>query len=473
MTDSPSRPSVLGPSLTFGFGTAVAMWCAWWVTHHPTITAPASVTGPVLLLILLVAMTLAGRSAAPAPGWKVGLGAGVIASLLNLLVVLSFVSRPPKDGYLPAPGFEGLNSDSALAALGFVGLGAVVGLLGGVIGSRLPRREPAVRAQWIGCFAWVACAAVVPLLVVGGAVTSTASGMAVPGWPDTYGANMFLYPIKFMSNPRVFLEHTHRLLGSLVGLTTLTLMVWALLAPVSRAVKAWTIAASVLVCIQGVLGGLRVNNSSVFLAFIHGVSAQLFFAALVCIAMFLSPMYERASRATIDPSDRRRKAFCMGLQHATILQLILGAAYRHFGQAGGSMHALWTHAAFSLIVVVLAIVAGSMLWNRGPRQEPLGIFLRRVGGAMIGVVAVQFLLGWAAFVAVLGAGPRGVAPTAEQLGAAKPIPPLSAVIATLHQANGALLLALATIGVVIMRRVWKSAVASRDTAPQTPDPAAP
>ena len=33
-----------------------------------------------------------------------------------------------------------------------------------------------------------------PLIWVGGLVTSTDAGMAVPDWPTTYGYNMFLYP---------------------------------------------------------------------------------------------------------------------------------------------------------------------------------------------------------------------------------------------------------------------------------------
>ncbi len=36
--------------------------------------------------------------------------------------------------------------------------------------------------------------AVFPLLWVGGLVTTTDSGMAVPDWPTTYGYNLFLYP---------------------------------------------------------------------------------------------------------------------------------------------------------------------------------------------------------------------------------------------------------------------------------------
>jgi cytochrome c oxidase assembly protein subunit 15 len=39
----------------------------------------------------------------------------------------------------------------------------------------------------------LACATF-PLLWVGGLVTTTKAGMAVPDWPNTFGYNLFLYP---------------------------------------------------------------------------------------------------------------------------------------------------------------------------------------------------------------------------------------------------------------------------------------
>jgi len=458
MTDSPSKTGLFGAALTFGFGTAVAMWCVWWVAHVPAVSAPAAVTGPILLATMLAGMGMAGRAVGPGRAWRVGMGAGLIAAALDLLVVLGFVAKPPSDGYAPAPGFEGLTTDSILAVLGFMALGGISGVLGGTIGATLGGRSVQIHARsgWLPWFAWVACVATIPLLIVGGAVTSTASGMAVPGWPDTYGANMFLYPIKFMSQPRIFLEHTHRLFGTLVGLTTLSLMVWVLVAPVRRSLKAWAVGAFLLVCVQGVLGGLRVNASSAMLGLVHGVIAQLFLAVLVCIATSLSPVYDLAAAAPLSPGDRKRRALCMGLQHATIVQLLFGAAYRHMGQAKGGMHALWTHAGFSLVVVGLAIAAGSLLRSRGPASGGLNSAQRRIGTAILGVVTLQFLLGVAAFIGTLITGPRGAPPTADQLHAAASVPAGWAIVATLHQANGALLLGLATAGVVITRRVWRN-----------------
>lgn len=60
------------------------------------------------------------------------------------------------------------------------------------------------------------------LILAGRLVTNTGSGLAVPDWPTTFGENMFLFPWSKMVGG-IFFEHSHRLLGSAVGLLTLTL----------------------------------------------------------------------------------------------------------------------------------------------------------------------------------------------------------------------------------------------------------
>ena len=76
---------------------------------------------------------------------------------------------------------------------------------------------------------WPCCAAVftLPLLFVGGSVTTYRVGMAVPDWPTTFGMNMFLYSF-WKAALGVFIEHGHRLYGAAVGLATIVLMVWFL-----------------------------------------------------------------------------------------------------------------------------------------------------------------------------------------------------------------------------------------------------
>src|SRR5688572_33387912 len=70
--------------------------------------------------------------------------------------------------------------------------------------------------------AWLTAAATLVLVVAGGLVTNTGSALAVPDWPTSFGYNMFTYPWSAMVGG-IFYEHSHRLLGSLVGVLTLGL----------------------------------------------------------------------------------------------------------------------------------------------------------------------------------------------------------------------------------------------------------
>jgi hypothetical protein len=105
--------------------------------------------------------------------------------------------------------------------------------------------------------------------------------MAVPDWPRTYGDNMFLYPLKeWLPVWDVFLEHGHRLLGSVVGLVTIALA--ALLWRRDTRPTMWWLAGVALVgvCLQGVLGGLRVVGSRISETQIAWLPAPVF----LCIA---------------------------------------------------------------------------------------------------------------------------------------------------------------------------------------------
>src|SRR5260370_34007600 len=77
---------------------------------------------------------------------------------------------------------------------------------------------------WPHRLALVTAAATMLLIFVGGLVTNTGSALAVPDWPTTFGYNMFLYPWSQMVGG-IFYEHSHRLLGSLVGALTIALAV--------------------------------------------------------------------------------------------------------------------------------------------------------------------------------------------------------------------------------------------------------
>src|SRR3954466_3534950 len=112
---------------------------------------------------------------------------------------------------------------------------------------------------WLHRFAVLLAMLVLGLLWVGGLVTSHGVGMAVPDWPNTFGYNMFFFPIsKWVGG--IFYEHTHRLVASAVGFLTIILTAWLWIKEDRRWLRWLGVLALAAVIAQGVLGGLRVTR---------------------------------------------------------------------------------------------------------------------------------------------------------------------------------------------------------------------
>src|SRR5262249_62363693 len=113
----------------------------------------------------------------------------------------------------------------------------------------------------------VTAAATGVLIVFGGLVTNTGAALAVPDWPTTFGHNMFLFPPSGMVGG-VFYEHSHRLLGALVGLLTLSLA--ATLWRAGGRLRGLGLAAVAAVLLPGVVRGVRVVLTADAPAMSHG-----------------------------------------------------------------------------------------------------------------------------------------------------------------------------------------------------------
>lgn len=439
----PTIKTMIGPVIVIGFTTAIAMWLAWLFAHQPWIDLPASIAGPGMGAFMIVGAFLAGRFGGRRFGWLAGALASLLAAMLNLLIMGSLVAESI-DESAPAQGAQGLTPSASMTMLGFLGLSVVGGAIFGLISNiRENPLEPRPMTTWASRFAAVAAVSVVPLLLLGGLVTSTGSGLAVPDWPGTYGANMFLYPIALMADPRIFLEHTHRLFGSLVGLTTISLaiFVWStpdlrrrLDVPVSIAATvviglllivglrrhtagdlggmafggvgvavalasvAWFLGALhlhwpaqaaaaliLMVSAQGVLGGTRVTEANPMLGTIHGVLGQVYFASMVMFAAWLAPT-ARALRAESAFSGRARNV-AWALLASLLVQLVLGAMYRHGSMAAEPQAwagpALHGHMGFSIVVMVLAVVLGFMMLARGAGPDAQSDDVNRRRGAKV------------------------------------------------------------------------------------------
>ena len=188
-------------------------------------------------------------------------------------------------------------------------------------------------------------AATCVLIVFGGLVTNTGAALAVPDWPTTFGHNMFLFPWSQMVGG-VFYEHSHRLLGSLVGLLTLALA--AVLWPRGGRLRALGIAAVVAVIAQGVIGGLRVVLLTDGLAMVHGPLAQAFFALIVAIALITS---ERMGRP-VAALDGATRGLTLAAALLVYLQIVFGALLTHAGRI--DLHLIGALAVFALVPVVTA-----------------------------------------------------------------------------------------------------------------------
>ncbi len=434
---------VVGPALTWGFGTAALLWTAWFLTHYPGLELPPAGSGSVLLALFVGTMFRFGQTAGIHAPRRAGALAGVVCASLNMLIL---------GAYLVSESGEGRPS-AAFAASGFLLGSALIGALASTAGAALRSAPPPTPSPprtheaWLARFSVVAVIAIVPLLLIGGIVTSTESGMAVPDWPRTYGANMFLYPIGLMTRPRIFEEHAHRLFGSLVGLTTMGLMIYGLIAGTSWRIKLYGVAMFVLVCVQGIMGGIRVTETSLFTAIIHGVTAQIFLACMVGFVVLLSPRSRRLGETARVGNPGKLKTLSVVLLVCLGIQLILGAGFRHLYGRGnpGAMHMIWTHAAFAVVVTSLALVVG-FLAMRAKRDHPDHTPpYAAPGHALAGAIAIQVLLGLAALGAVLVAGSRGDVPESHELSEAPAVPIWESILTTAHQANGAFVLSMAAL----------------------------
>lgn len=170
------------------------------------------------------------------------------------------------------------------------------------------------------------------LIIAGGLVTSTGSGLSVPDWPNTYGYFMFAYPLDQMVGG-IFYEHSHRMIASFVGFLTVILAIWLWRSESRRWVRnlGWIALASVI--IQGILGGLTVRFMlPTPISVSHATLAQSFFCLIASLALFTSKWWRTDQPIVRERSGRVAFPLLAFLATAAVMvQLILGAIMRHMG----------------------------------------------------------------------------------------------------------------------------------------------
>jgi len=182
---------------------------------------------------------------------------------------------------------------------------------------------------WLHRFAKLVAGATFILIFIGGLVTSTDSGLAVPDWPTTYGQFMFSFPLSQMVGG-IFYEHGHRMVASVVGMVTVILAVWLWRKEPRVWVKRLGWLALLAVIIQGLLGGLTVLFLlPTAISVSHGALAQIFFCLTICLALFISKEWQQPPAKITDTSCPPLQTLTIVTTAAIFTQLILGAVMRH------------------------------------------------------------------------------------------------------------------------------------------------
>ncbi len=234
------------------------------------------------------------------------------------------------------------------------------------------------------------------LLIWWGAATTTEeAGMVFADWPLSLGS---INPPGWLSYTAPFLEHSHRLLATLVGLLVLALFLWVYcrekngmrilevlalvlvlavifqtfikagmertdavrktvilkqamamsLIPITWLFWSWfgrkswsslqklCALALLLVSTQAIFGGMRVTEINNTFATIHGCIAQLFFCLLILISLMANKGWQRAGYfSSTEEKGRVLQQWCgFGLTVVVVLQLVFGASMRHFQRSG-------------------------------------------------------------------------------------------------------------------------------------------
>jgi Cytochrome oxidase assembly protein len=405
--------------LPLAFAMTVSMWATAYFCRLPAVMAPSWLV--LALMLGMVAVWGWVTGARSGGGWLGGAIVGGVAAVLNLLILGSLLASADRGGIVPS------------AVWWVPGSIAVVALVAGgfAAGSRTLRTD-ATTSDWTALFSKVAVAATFLLVVAGGLVTSNEAGLAVVDWPNTFGSNMFLFPLARMTGG-IFYEHAHRLFGALVGLTTiaLALRLWRL--EDRRWVKRVGLAAVVLVVLQGILGGLRVTGAftlstseadmapSIVLAMAHGVLGQVFLGLIVAISVVTSRLWLDAPAPERRPNVKGDVVFQRWLIGILIVQLVLGAAQRHLSAL------LIVHLSLAAIVITLAVMVGGRAWWLYRSSWPV----EHLGRLLITLACAQVFLGISALAVTQGRAIVGSPTTLE------------VTITTAHQATGAVVLALA------------------------------
>jgi protoheme IX farnesyltransferase len=230
------------------------------------------------------------------------------------------------------------------------------------------------------------------LIAVGGLVRATDSGLGCPDWPRCFGK---LVP---PAELHAWIEHSHRLVASVVMVLVAALVVAAWRTGQERVVRRAAVAALVLVLAQALIGAFvvwwKLRADSVTL---HLATAL----ALVALLIFID-FRARHGGGRRQGQDRRFVRLVAAGAALLYLQMLVGSTVTgHHAGLAYPLDVLWPDlgpgvARIQLAHRTLAVVVGTLvvaIWLVARRSQRAHPTVTRLAGYAAGLVAVQIGLG--------------------------------------------------------------------------------
>ena len=254
------------------------------------------------------------------------------------------------------------------------------------------------------------------LLYAGGFTTTIRAGMAFLDWPLSNGS---LNPENWTQDTDMLAEHSHRLLGQIIGILSLTLLYLMWLKESRPWLRTLSRILALVVILQGLLGGARVvfdelnlqtDNNLIAQSFavVHACGAMVVLGILVALTLGSSKFWIEHKNQPERPVPDSIRNWGIASTLAIFLQILIGAIMRHaeaglaiakfpLAQPGSLLPAYWNfdvsihfaHRVGAVFVTIILLVYLSKLWANATTRKTFaaGIWV------LLGLLFVQIWLG--------------------------------------------------------------------------------
>ena len=272
---------------------------------------------------------------------------------------------------------------------------------------------------WLDRYAIFVAVCTFLLLVAGALVTSNDAGLSVPSWPTFFGS-FHLPPMV----GGIRYEAGHRVAAGFVGLLTVILAVWVW----ARDSRPWLRGlggiAVLTVIAQAILGGIGVlDDLPIPISVAHACLGQVFFGIIASLAVLVRPGWNWDEPKLADTSKPSARQLAVWATGAILLQVMLGAAFRHAGMGIGP------HLVGAVVVTLLTVWLVKRILADYAHQARLVSSALWLGG----LVVLQLALGVGSYMEML-----------KYADYPQPEPP-AVTATTIHAVVGALVLAAAVV----------------------------